>query len=137
MRLWILVSIFIIIPRFALSQSKNETQLWVQIKSLYKINVNASIPNEIFINNFDKTLDILNHQILLDSVKIIYFFDTTCKPIYANKVRFNCPDTNCIIYETNNTEVSGLSIPFKSKSACYKFINLLSELKKSLNKGQN
>ena len=93
-------------------------------------------PKHIFINRFNKSIDILGFQILLDSVKTVYRFDDTLKSIYRNQVAFECESTsqkNCIKNALNEYS-SALFISFKSKSACYDFMNLLFEIKECLDK---
>lgn len=100
-----------------------------QLKFLYKNDVAITNPKDIFINKFNKSIDIVGHQILLDSIKITYFYDRDAKPSYQNQVYFECKNSNCIRNNIENKDFSGVTVPFKTKASCYRFINLLSEIK--------
>jgi hypothetical protein len=117
-----------------LCQIKNYDNLVIRLKLQYKSNVATPKPKDIFINKFNRSIEIEGHQISLDSVKIVYFFDNNTKSIYQNQVKFECKNNhNCIIENTDNKDVSGLRISFKSQTACYSFINTLSEIKQLMN----
>jgi len=116
-----------------LCQINNYDNLVSKLKLKYKNNVATSKPKDIFINKFNKSIEIEGHQVSVDSVKAIYFFDNAAKSSYQNQVKFECNTGNCIIYDVKNEKVSGLRIAFKTKQACYDFINILSEIRKSMN----
>ena len=134
MRCLAILFLSFIISTSAICQSQDYKNLETQIKILYKKNATTPIPKDIFINKFNKSIDIEGHQILLDSINIAYFFDNSSVPIYQNQVKFECKTANnCIIFNANNKNVSGLRVSFRSKSSCYNFINLLSEVERLMN----
>ena len=47
-------------------------------------------------------------------------------------VMFTCLDGDCIFDSKTDEKVKGISVPFSSKAACYKFIDAISELKSAI-----
>ena len=99
-----------------------------EIKTLFEKSPLSESEKTFFYNKAEKILEFGGFQIPFMDVKIVYkfndeFFD------YSDFVNFNCNyDKNCIV-DSNNQGSIGLSIPFNSKTKCYEFINLISELR--------
>ncbi|MFI5139229.1 MAG: hypothetical protein ACHQIM_15505 [Sphingobacteriales bacterium] len=130
MKRFIILFLLIKISTSAFCQTQSYSKLENQLNLLYKNNVTGKL-KYIFINRFNKSIDISGFQVVLDSVQATYYFDNTAKAIYQNKVEIECVSNgsrNCLKNAING-DSSGLSIPFKNKSACYEFINILSEIK--------
>ena len=64
----------------------------------------------------------------LDEVKIVYNYNNSL-PGYYHFVKYQCRRGSNCIKSMNGEYVSGLSVPLRSKTACYEFINLISNLK--------
>ena len=95
--------------------------------------------NDMYVNKTNKTIDIDDFVISLDSYKATYYVNHE-KNETIHGVLFQCIENQDCIYkngEKNNRDkigfsLSGMGIAFKSKKACYEFINLIDELKKML-----
>lgn len=79
----------------------------------------------IYYNKVDKVLDIDGFQIPLQEVKTTYYYS---KKLYNHCVSFDCRNEDCII-DPQGQNHSGFSAPFISKEKCYKFMELISQLK--------
>ncbi len=111
----------------AISQS-NSNKVIDQIKLYYFNNGIAIGEKEIFYNNSENIIELDGYQIPLNEVKVVYNYNDSL-PGFYHFVYYECKqDKNCI-KSKNDEYVFGFSVPFRSKEACYEFINLISNLK--------
>lgn len=122
----------ILIPVLSFGQSKIDGLL-SKLNKLHKENrvLGYGKIEDIFLNKTDKTIDIDNKIIPLTNYTANY------EEIYnlklernVNVVKISCLDKeNCMIDSKTQDDYKSLGFYFKTKKACYDFINLIEEIK--------
>lgn len=133
---FILSVILSITSLMVVSQNKTDQSL-AKLNKIYKSGRLLFTPiviPEIFLNNYDKILDIGTSLIPIDDVKIDYRYMS--KPGKSSNLKyhvvfFSCTDGNCIEMLDVGI-VSGSGEYFKTKKDCYDFINAYNEIKSLL-----
>lgn len=89
---------------------------------------------DIFFNSAESMLDLDGRQIPLKRTRVLYEFQDSDDNVSAKHwVKFRCIVKGCfdgLDQSDSNTVAYGM--PFKTKKACYDFINLIGQLKKTL-----
>jgi hypothetical protein len=102
------------------------------IHSKNRILISGSI-EDIYINKTSKSIDLDGNFISLDEYTISYenSYSEKHKKI-MDIIMIKCISGNCITNSKNNTRYSGYGLFFKSKKACYDFINVLDKIREIL-----
>jgi len=97
------------------------------LRKLYQEQGVGKAKKTIFYNKIENTIDIDGTTISLNNIHLSYEFEDG-----KHWIKFRCSKTNnCIVLQTDdeNTVNLGVDFNFKTKSACYKFIDLIGTLK--------
>lgn len=121
-------SLFLMLTTYGVFSQSNSAKVVNELKSYYNKNGIAKVEKEIFYNRSENILELDGYQIPLDEVKIVYNYNNSL-PGYYHFVKYQCRRGSNCIKSMNGEYVSGLSVPLRSKTACYEFINLISNLK--------
>lgn len=135
----IMLLFFLLLSLFANSQNKIDIKIR-NLNKFYKdqrITLDGKLP-DIFINKTGKTIDLGEYIIQLENYIADYQAVQYGKKNF-NMVRISCLGDNGCIYSndketkerqaSSNFKISEFNIAFKSKKACYDFINMVDELK--------
>ena len=114
----------------SIAQDKTEL-LVVKLNKIWREQSKIANETKIYFNRLTGVLDINNYLLKISELDIIYK-STTEKKIAYNFVSFNCQeDTKNCLTDPDNKKISGVGFNFKSKEACYRFIDLIGRLAKS------
>lgn len=119
----------------------NKVKIFYQTKT-FDYQKKSYTKHPIFLNKDLHILQLGSAQIPLNKVEISYDLSTPKDEPelkeYIHTVAFKCiQNEECIKFLTKEGETKnliGFGAPFKNESECYEFINLISDLKKALNK---
>ena len=128
--LFLFLIAFTTIQKISLAQ--NIDGLLIKINKLYKENrvLMTGKIQEIYLNKTNKTIDIDDKIIPLDNYSINYensYIKFHKKNM--NIVYIKCIEGNCILDRETKESNSALGFYFKTKKACYDFMNLLDEIR--------
>lgn len=105
--------------------SQSVDKVFLEIKTFYQKKSKANNKKEIYFNKAEKIFDFGGANIPLKKVEILYFKIKT-----SHVVTLNCNQCIVEIDDSNNyTYSDGIGIEFYNKDDCYKFIDLLSNLR--------
>lgn len=113
------------------SQS-NITSSLQKLKECYQNNATTTGSKDVYLNRSANLLQLGKSQIPVFNVRVRYLYTNS-----HNCVLFQCPTSegDCIISLSTNQEedyYNMVATPFKSKEACYKFLDLFADLKSHL-----
>ena len=89
----------------------------------------------IFLDLDKVELNLADHLLPLKQIELFYVYYSDWGKSYY--VQFRCIDGSCIYESGNRKYVRAFGVPFRTKSDCYKFINLVTELRKHVLASQN
>lgn len=131
----VLIISFSLLPTILLAQNKADVLL-AKLNKVHKENrvLGEGVINEIFINKTAKTLDIDNYRIPLSNYTA--YFENSYNSFHKKNMNityFKCLDgSHCIIDSKTHEDNKAVGFYFKSKKACYDFMNLIDEIKQAL-----
>ena len=133
-----IITVALIIPMVSICQVQLDNLL-IKLNKLQKENrlMFVGKVQEIYLNKTNKTIDMDNLTIPLGSYTVNYLnsnenIDNKYHKKNLDIVSFRCTEGNCLYRQSTNTYHNGFWIYFKSKKACYDFINTLDEIKNIL-----
>lgn len=108
--------------------SQSPTELFKKVKEYYNKHVKATFKSTLEYNRAEKMINYSSYNFPLKDVKILYLEING-----SHVVTFNCDSCILSLDKYNRTEYSnGIGIEFNSKEECYRFIDLLAELREKI-----
>ena len=121
------------IPVISFSQSKTDN-LVKRLNIFYKSNrvLFSGKVQEIYLNRGNRTLEIDNIVIPLNNFSATY--KNSYNPYHKKNMHtanLACLEGNCFFKNKDQEFISGTGLFFKTKNACFDFINIIDEIKES------